>query len=89
MARFVFTINTEKETIKDEHGVNYGVYEWTDDTLLFGLRKSTDEQGNYLRWNPDKINTVIKISRLIGTMEIANGSEITHKGSCRAKEKLF
>lgn len=87
--QFVFTLNTVEKTIEDNHGINYGVYNWTEDAVSFGLKDSTDEEGKPLIWEPDKINTDIEISRVSGDMVIVNGTETTHQGACVAREKLF
>lgn len=87
--QFVFSLDTAKESVKDNHGINYGVYDWTESVIYFGLEDSTNEQGEPLTWDAERINTKIKISRESGDMVIVNGRDLTHKGSCETRKKLF
>lgn len=87
--QFVFTLDTAKESVTDNHGINYGVYGWSEHVISFGLEDSTDEQGQPLTWDAERINTKIKISRESGAMVIINGRDLTHKGSCETRKKLF
>ncbi len=87
--QFVFTLDTVKESVKDNHGINYGVYAWSESIIYFGLEDSSNEQGEPLTWDAERINTKIKISRESGDMVIVNGRDLTHKGTCGVKSKLF
>lgn len=87
--QFVFTLDTAKESVKDNHGINYGVYGWSERAISFGLEDSTDAQGQPLIWDAERINTKIKISRESGAMVIVNGRDLTHKGTCETRKKLF
>ena len=87
--QLVFTLDTAKESVKDNHGINYGVYAWSEYAIAFGLEDSTDEQGQPLTWDAERINTKIKISRESGAMVIINGRDLTHKGTCEVRKKLF
>ncbi|MFQ5759457.1 MAG: hypothetical protein ACE5HM_00630 [Acidiferrobacterales bacterium] len=87
--QFVFTLDTAKESVKDNHDINYGVYGWSEHAISFDLEDSTDEQGQPLTWDADRINTKIKISRESGDMVIVNGRDLTHKGTCETRKKLF
>lgn len=87
--QFVFTLDPVKESVKDNHGINYGVYGWSKHAISFGLEDSIDEQGQPLTWDAERINTKIKISREFGDMVIVNGRDLTHKGTCETGKKLF
>ena len=87
--QFVFTLDTAKESVKDNHGITYGVYGWSETVISFGLEDSTDEQGQPLTWDAERINTKIKISRKTGDMIIVNGRDLTHKGTCGVRKDLF
>jgi len=86
---FVFTVNTADEIIGDGHGVSYGIYDWNENDVSFGLKDSTNADGEPLMWDAERINTKIKISRESGDMVIVNGRGLTHKGNCEIKKKLF
>ena len=87
---FVFTVDTADETIKDSHGVSYGVHDWKENDVSFGLKDSTNADGEPLMWDAERINTRIRIWRESGDMMIVNGRETTHKGSCEARRtRLF
>lgn len=85
----VFTANTADEIIGDSHGVSYGIYDWNENDASFGLKYSTNADGEPLMWDAERINTKIKISRESGDMVIVNGRGLTHKGNCEIKKKLF
>lgn len=69
--QLVFTLDTAKGSVKDNHGINYGVYGWSEYAISFGPEDSTDEQGQPLTWDAERINTKIKISRESGATVIS------------------
>ncbi len=57
--------------------------------VFFGLKDSTNADGEPLTWDAERINTKIKISRESGDIVIVNRRDLTHKRNCEIKKKLF